>query len=228
MKFIHTADLHLDSPFSNLMGGQMPTELWDLIYKSTYRSFQRIVDAAIKQQVDFVLIVGDLFDRRTRSVKAQNFLERCLKKLDQYQIPVYLSFGNHDYYNGDYHALRYPRNTHVFPARVTTKFLDLRNGQRVGITGFSYQRRWESQRMIDRFQPKRDNVDYQIGMIHGQVSGGHSNYTPFNVNELKAKQYDYWALGHVHKRQALCSQPPAGYCGNIQGRNPNENGDKGY
>ncbi|QBP18692.1 metallophosphoesterase family protein [Acetilactobacillus jinshanensis] len=227
MKFIHTADLHLDSPFDNLRNDGTPDAVWNLVYHSTYQSFAKIVRSAIDQQVDFVLIVGDLFDRQDQNVHAQNFLKHELSLLDQHQIPVLLSFGNHDYYSGDYQKLSYPGNTYVFPKQVTTKSLKLRDGTIVNVTGFSYGSRWEQQRIINDFPVKHD-CDYQIGMIHGQISSGSSNYTPFSLDELLSKHYDYWALGHIHKRQVLNKWPPVVYPGNIQGRTPNETGDKGY
>ena len=227
MKFIHTADLHLDSPFHNLAGGQMPESLWNLIYHSPYESFRRIVQAAINQQVDFMLIVGDFFDRENQSVRAQSFLKQQLELLNQLHIPVLMSFGNHDYYQGKISALHYPQNTYIFPHAVTTHRLTLKDGTTVAVSGFSYGHRWQDQRMINDF-PVKGSADYQLGMIHGQVSTGDAHYTPFSLAELKAKHYDYWASGHVHKRQVLSAHPPVYYCGNIQGRTPNETGDKGY
>ncbi len=97
MKFIHTADLHLDSPFLGLKNNGLPDELWEKVHQSTFDSFKRIIDGAIEQQVDFVLLVGDLFDREERSVAADAFLINQLNRLKDHEIEAFVSFGNHDY-----------------------------------------------------------------------------------------------------------------------------------
>ena len=68
MKFIHAADLHLDTPFLGLRTA--PAALWQQIYDATFTAFAKIVDAALAEQVDFVCLVGDLYDRAERSIQA--------------------------------------------------------------------------------------------------------------------------------------------------------------
>lgn len=230
MKFIHAADLHLDSPFQGLHNDSLPTPLWEQIRQSTFTSFRRIVDGAIDQNVDFVLLAGDLFDRQERSVSARVFLIQQLQRLADARIPVLIIFGNHDYYSGDLKQLGYPDNTSVFGNQVETKKIQLLNGQVVAITGFSFQNQWVNEPMINDY-PNAVAADWNIGMLHGSLAGLDSpeaNYAPFTLEQLQSKNYDYWALGHIHKRQSLDDKGLINYSGNTQGRHINETGEKGY
>ncbi|WP_367342243.1 exonuclease SbcCD subunit D [Limosilactobacillus sp.] len=226
MKFIHTGDLHLDSPFRGL-ASQVPAGLHQQIQLSTYQAFAQIIDLAIRQRVDFVLIVGDIFDRDRHSVKAEDFFIRQCQRLADQNIPAYLSYGNHDYQNVASDQMLLPDNVHVFGNEVETKTLTLKDGRQVKIAGFSYGRKWIQENMVDEY-PLGQNADFCIGMLHGQVANGHDdNYAPFKVEQLLSRHYDYWALGHIHKHQILNEQPPVVYCGNPQGRHINESGSHG-
>ena len=226
--FIHTADLHLDSPFKGIK--QLEPQLFDAIYQSTFASFRELVTQAISAEVDFFLISGDIYDEENQSVKAQAFLRDELGRLDRAGIPVYLSHGNHDFLGRESLKLQLPGNVTVFEKEVTTEILTTKAGERVAITGFSYPSRWVEERMIVDYPNRNHTVDYHIGMLHGYLEGLNSSegvYAPFSLGELNAKNYDYWALGHIHKRQQLQEAPPVVYCGNTQGRNPNETEAKG-
>ncbi|MFD0896141.1 metallophosphoesterase family protein [Loigolactobacillus binensis] len=228
MKFIHAADLHLDTPFLGLRTA--PEALWQQIYAATFTAFAKIVDAALAQQVDFVCLVGDLYDRAERSIQAQLFLQKQLQRLATAQIPVYLSYGNHDYVADAAAELPLPPNTHIFPSAGTTYHLTTKDGQTVALSGFSYAQRWVEKDMTAQF-PVKTTADFQIGLLHGSQSGvasQHAVYAPFSVAELNQKHYDYWALGHIHQHQILQAEPPIVYAGNPQGRNPNEAGARGY
>lgn len=228
MKFIHTADLHLDSPFLGLQDA--PDKLWQSIQQSTFTSFARIVSDAIEFNVDFICIAGDIFDRDQRSIAAENFfVQQCLR-LQEANIDVFLSYGNHDYQSVTTATQILPSNVHVFGNEVETKQLTLADDTTVAITGFSYANRWIETDQTAKY-PLKANVDWQIGMLHGSLTGlknPHDNYAPFTVSELLDKNYDYWALGHIHKRQIIHEHPVIAYCGNSQGRHRNEAGPKGY
>lgn len=228
MKFIHTADLHLDSPFLGLQDA--PEQLWQSIQQSTFTSFERIVTDAIKLGIDFMCIAGDIFDRDQRSIAAENFFVKQCERLKAADIDVYLSYGNHDYQTITTTTHILPANVHVFGNEIETKQLTLKDGTTVAISGFSYANRWiEDDKAVDF--PVKSSVDWQIGMLHGALTGlknPHDNYAPFTVQELLAKNYDYWALGHIHKRQIIHENPVVAYSGNTQGRHRNEAGPKGY
>lgn len=226
MKFIHAADLHLDSPFLGLTS--LPAALLTRVRQSTFTAATRIFDKAIAEQVDFVLLAGDLFDRAEQSVAAQAYLFAQFDRLRAAQIPVFVSFGNHDYAGEQHQSVAYPENVHVFGAEVGTTTLTLASGETVAVSGFSYPQRWVTADPVPAF-PVHGPADWHVGMLHGAVASGGANdhYAPFTLAELKAKRYDYWALGHIHHAQALASQPPILYAGNPQGRSQNETGEKG-
>jgi len=74
VRFIHAADLHLDSPFKGIKS--LPAFIWEAIYQSTFQALTRLVDLAIKEQVDFICLAGDIYDGEDRSVKAQAYLKK--------------------------------------------------------------------------------------------------------------------------------------------------------
>lgn len=224
MKFLHAADLHLDTPFRGL--SDVPTALQRRLIEAPIKALHRLTDLALDQRVDFVLLVGDLFDASAQSVQAQAALMSDLTRLARAQIPVVLSFGNHDF-QPDLSSWHFPRTVHVLGNAVTTVTLTTAAQERVAISGFSYGQRWVERDMVTDYPLKTSAVDYQIGCLHGQVGRSGDHYAPFNVGELQAKHYDYWALGHIHQRQALSQTPPIMYPGNIQGRHRDEQGAKG-
>lgn len=110
IKFLHCADLHLDSPFKGL--SSLPEGLFQRLSESTFLSFKRLIDLAMTEKVDFVVIAGDLYDSGNRSLKAQSFLKNCFVKLESYNINVYISHGNHDPLDGQWVNLDWPSNVH--------------------------------------------------------------------------------------------------------------------
>ncbi|MFC6180842.1 metallophosphoesterase family protein [Lactiplantibacillus daowaiensis] len=224
MKFIHAADLHLDTPFQGLT--TLPTGWQQRLTTAAFTALDQLVTLAIDEQVDFVLLVGDLFDQQAQSVPAQAALMAALERLATAEIPVVLSFGNHDF-QPDMSQWHFPANVHAFGATVSTVEITTKQQQRVAITGFSYDQRWVTTPKINDYPLRSTGVDYQIGMLHGQVGTSGDHYAPFAVSDLLAKHYDYWALGHIHQRQALNTTPPVIYPGNIQGRHRDEVGAKG-
>ncbi|POH19435.1 metallophosphoesterase family protein [Fructilactobacillus sanfranciscensis] len=229
MKFIHTADLHLDTPFDGIKNDlETPTSLWQTLKNAPYKSFQKIIDQAVNQKIDFMLIAGDVFDSKNQSVKALSFFIEQINRLNDAQIPVLLSFGNHDFQPDQGKHFDFPANVFIFPKEVTTHELTLHDGKRVAVTSFSYPSQAVTTDLVQYF-PLKGNADYQIGMVHGEIGkDGKDNYAPFTISEMKSKGYDYWALGHIHKRSELNQVPMIEYPGDIQGRHKNEVGEKGY
>jgi DNA repair protein SbcD/Mre11 len=227
ISFIHTADLHLDSPFSGLSA--LPEPLKKRIQESTFSSLSRIIDTAIEEKVDFIVISGDVYDSENRSLRAQIRFRKELERLDSYNIDAFIIFGNHDHASGSWEALTWPKNTHFFSENEVEVKTYLKNGEALAnIYGFSYPRRAVTKNMTAAYQ-KREGAKFHIGLLHGSCEGEteHSRYAPFSLSDLLNKEFDYWALGHIHKRQILHQHPPIIYPGNIQGRNRKELGDKG-
>ena len=227
IRFIHTADLHLGSPFVGMKG--LRKEHWDKLKDSTMDAFDRLIQHALEEQPDFVLIVGDIYDGEDRSLRAQARFQQGMKKLEEQGIPVIISYGNHDHLSGNWTRFELPENVHAFDDSVSQFTLDTAGGP-VVFTGFSYGKRHISEAMIEQYPEAQGTDGFHIGMLHGSLDGDatHAVYAPFRKEQLLSKQYDYWALGHIHKRQELHRDPAIVYPGNIQGRHLKESGPKGF
>lgn len=229
IRFIHTADLHLDSPFLGLK--DVPTNLFKRIQNSTFQAFETLIDEAIERQVDFFVIVGDLFDGEDRSIKAQAKLRQQMVKLEQAGIEVFISHGNHDHLSGTWLNLDMPSNVQIFPEEVTCIPITTKTGLKVHLYGFSYPTRHVTERMVSKYI-KEGEADFHIGLLHGHCESSrseHQPYAPFSIQELLQTQMNYWALGHIHKSQIMHEDPHIVYPGNPQGRHKNEKGKKiGY
>lgn len=223
--FIHAADLHLDSPMIGL--SHLPKEIFERLKESTFVALKKLVDEAINHQVDFVILAGDLFDEQDRSVRAQMRLRKEMERLDRYHIPVFVIHGNHDHLNGEWIHLDMPSNVHIFGEKVEFKKC-IAEEIVTHLYGFSYGSRHVMESHLDEYV-KHEDADFHIGILHGHGEGssGHSHYAPFHLKELIDKKFDYWALGHIHKRSILHENPYIVYPGNIQGRNRKEIGKKG-
>jgi DNA repair protein SbcD/Mre11 len=228
VKFLHTADLHLDSPFQGLQ--KLPESIFKRIKESTFASFSRIVSLAIEEKVHFMIISGDLFDSEDRSLRAQVRFRQEMKRLEDADIPVYVIHGNHDHLGGSWTSIEWPNNVYVFSNELEIKSYE-KNGQKlVNLYGFSYPEKAVTENKTSYYQ-KQSDAPFHIGILHGSADGSrqgmHGQYAPFTVKQLLEKEFDYWALGHIHKRQTLYENPFVVYPGNIQGRHRNELGEKG-
>ncbi|EAD4270094.1 exonuclease SbcCD subunit D [Listeria monocytogenes] len=227
IQFLHMADLHLDSPFIGL--STLPQPLFSAIQESTFQSLERITTVAIKEAVDFVLIAGDIYDSEDQSVRAQARFSKEMKRLEVANIPVFMIHGNHDFIEKHKEKLTLPSNVHVFSEQVEVMLHKTATGVSVNIYGFSYNERHIRSSRVDKYKIQ-GNADFHIALLHGsEVSSSeeHDLYAPFRVQEISKKGFDYWALGHIHKRQLLAESPSIYYPGNIQGRNRKESGEKG-
>lgn len=224
--FIHTADLHLDSPFVGLRG--LPKEIYQEVQKSTFQSFSNIVTKAIEKKVDFIVIAGDLFDLEDRSIRAQILFRKEMERLRDFGIHAFIVHGNHDYLSGSWTDISMPENVHIFPEQVEMFPFITKKGVKVHLYGFSYPKRHMLEDMTKQYR-KVDGADFHIGILHGSdgSSQQHHSYAPFKVNDLLKKDFDYWALGHIHQTTLLHEEPVILYPGNIQGRHKKENGEKG-
>ncbi|EQA5534625.1 metallophosphoesterase family protein [Listeria monocytogenes] len=227
IQFLHMADLHLDSPFIGL--STLPQPLFSAIQESAFQSLERITTVAIKEAVDFVLIAGDIYDSEDQSVRAQARFSKEMKRLEVANIPVFMIHGNHDFIEKHKEKLTLPSNVHVFSEQVEVMSHKTATGVSVNIYGFSYNERHIRSSRVDKYKIQ-GNADFHIALLHGsEVSSSeeHDVYAPFRVQEISKKGFDYWALGHIHKRQLLAESPSIYYPGNIQGRNRKESGEKG-
>ncbi|MET1014966.1 MAG: DNA repair exonuclease [Paenisporosarcina sp.] len=227
IRFFHAADLHLDSPFKGVTS--MPASQLKSLRESTFKAFQTLIDYTVQEKPDFLLIVGDIYDGEDRSLRAQHKFQQGMELLHVHQIPVFLSHGNHDHLGGKWTRFQLPENVHVFDKKTEKKHIQIRQ-QDIYISGFSYKERHVKESMMPLYEEATHQDALHIGMLHGSLAGDttHAVYAPFTKDELLSKNYDYWALGHIHKRQVLNVEPPIVYPGNIQSRHRNEKGIKGF
>lgn len=228
IRFFHMADLHLDSPFKGLFG--LSEHILKNIRSSTFDAFDKIIQKAIQEKPDFLLIVGDIYDGENRSLQAQRRFQDAMEKLFQHNIPVIVSYGNHDHLNGTWTRFSLPSNVYELPAETSVVQLKIRD-QQVNIYGFSYNERHLRESVIESYPIAQNQQTIHIGMLHGSEQASnttHDVYAPFTKQQLLEKNYHYWALGHIHKRQLLHQNPPIVYPGNIQSRHRKEQGLKGY
>lgn len=227
-KFIHAADLHIESPYKGVKS--LNKDLGDALVRYGFQSFDQLIDACINQKVDFLLIAGDSFDSESGSLGAQYRFFSGLEKLNKEEINVYIICGNHDPLNKWAQNFDLPKNVYRFEAdEVKQLVFEKENKKVASIYGISYGEKEEFNSLAGKFK-RNDDSDFAIGMLHGMLSGkeGHTPYCPFTLDQLRASKMDYWALGHIHQREIIHeSNPTAIYSGNIQGRHFNETGDKG-
>ncbi|GAA0363493.1 metallophosphoesterase family protein [Bacillus horti] len=227
-RFIHTADIHLGSPFKGLV--KVPEKLKKRIIHSVSQAFQEMITFAIDQEIDFIVISGDIFDQSHRSVQAQLLFKNEMERLHQAGIMCYIIHGNHDPLDGTFIELSLPPNVYVFPANTVGRQSFTIEGREVAhIYGISYETAKVSRNLATLFT-REDEELFSLGMLHTNCEGdrAHENYAPCSRQDLLDAGLDYWALGHVHQRKVLQQTPFIGYPGNIQGRHIREHGEKGF
>jgi DNA repair protein SbcD/Mre11 len=225
MRFIHAADLHLDSPLTGLRerAGSRAEDLAG----ATQRAFREMILFAINEKVDLVVIAGDIFDGDWSDFKSGLEFIAGLADLDRAGIHVAMIRGNHDAANKMSRRLKWPKNTFEFRSRSPETHVIEELG--VAIQGQSFPSGAVPQNLAQNYPAARSDL-FNIGLLHTSAGGSsvHDTYAPCGVADLVAKGYDYWALGHVHTRSTLCENPPIVFPGNLQGRHINEPGERGF
>ena len=225
--FIHAADLHLDSPFSGITT-ESPV-VADELRSATFNAYANLIELCIKKNVQFLVIAGDVYDGADRSVRAQLRFLDGLKKLSEHGIQAFIIHGNHDPLDGWSSSIEWPENVTIFGAEQVEIHPVEINGELIAkISGISYRHRQEHRNLAKKFEETETNL-FHIGLLHCNCGGklNHDNYAPCRLEDLTGKGIDYWALGHVHERQLVCSFPYVVYSGNTQGRNIREAGERG-
>ncbi|EUJ33605.1 Ser/Thr protein phosphatase family protein [Listeria floridensis FSL S10-1187] len=190
---------------------------------------EKIISHAISERVEFVLIAGDIYDKEDQSIKAQVQFYKEMKRLEEARIDVFLIHGNHDFLEQERDRLELPKNVHTFSSDVSCVPWQSPTGTKIHFYGFSYDKRHIRENRLGDYR-KHGDADFHIALLHGSEetkASEHDVYAPFGLKEMKQKGFDYWALGHIHKREILSSQPGIYYPGNIQGRSKKETGAKG-
>lgn len=228
-KFIHAADIHLDSPLLNLE--QYDGAPLDTLRVATRDAFDNLVAIAIEEEVRFVLIAGDLYDKDSPDFNTPRHVRNKFRELERNGIEVYIIQGNHDattIAKTAFQALSLPDNVRVFPTKKPETFLieDLH----VAIHGQGFASRAVAEDLSAAY-PLALPGYFNIGLLHTNLGGNqtHDNYAPSTTDGLRSKEYQYWALGHIHKRDKGIGSTKQiiHYPGNTQGRHIRESGEKG-
>ncbi|MGA7742815.1 MAG: DNA repair exonuclease [Polyangia bacterium] len=222
--FIHAADLHLDSPLEGL--SRYDGAPVDAIRGATRRAFEKLVDLAVEVQVAFVLLAGDLLDGEWRDHQTGIFLNKQFGILERNKIRVLVAAGNHDASSRITRALQPPRNVTYLSTKEPQSIALDDLGVVVHGQGFKAQKTPDN---LARDFPRAERGKFNIGLLHTSLDGreGHETYAPCSLDDLKSKGYDYWALGHAHRREVVCQDPLIVFPGCTQGRHARETGAKG-
>lgn len=226
--FIHAADLHLDTPFVGLTA--LPSVIREQLKDSTFAAYQRLIQLCLDKQVDFLVLSGDIYNSKERSLRAQLAFQQGLQRLSEAGISAYVIHGNHDPLDGYRARLRWPENAHFFSGEKVEAVPFFKQGKEVArIYGMSYATGQITDNLAANYVKEADSP-YAIGILHTNVGGTvmHANYAPCSMEDLLISRMDYWALGHIHTRQVIKPDSPSiVYPGNIQGRSWKETGEKG-
>lgn len=223
-KFIHAADIHLDSPLHRLdvYDGAPVEEL----RRATRKAFENLIALALREKVNFVVIAGDLYDGDWKDYNTGLYFISLMSRLADADIPVYIVAGNHDAASKITKSLRLPEGVIMFDSEAPqTVALDTVG---VAIHGQSFSNPVVKKNLARNY-PGAFPGHFNIGLLHTCATGreGHEPYAPCTLDDFRSKGYDYWALGHVHQREIILDQPLTVFPGNIQGRHVGETGAKG-
>lgn len=222
--FIHCADLHLDSPLRGLSA--RPDAPLEQIRGATRRALSNLVDLCLRDHVDFLVIAGDVYDGDWQDYSTGLYFSASMARLQSAGIPVFLIRGNHDAASSITRSLVLPSNVKEFSVQAPeTHTLPELN---VALHGQGFAQRVVDQNLALAYPDALPGF-FNIGILHTGLEGqeGHEPYAPCRLDDLVAKGYDYWALGHIHKREVVHERPYVVYSGNLQGRHIRETGEKG-
>ena len=223
-RFVHAADIHLDSPLKGLAGQEGSAA--KLIHSATRRAFEELITRTIDEQAAFLIIAGDLYDGDWRDYHTGLYFVNQMGRLREAGIPAYLIWGNHDAESKITRRLTLPDNVSVFSTRKaeTLRISELD----VALHGQGFRERDTTDNLASRY-PSPVAGTFNIGILHTGLSGaeGHALYAPCSLDELRNRGYDYWALGHIHQPEVVSRDPHVVYSGNVQGRHIREAGPRG-
>ncbi len=228
--FIHTADCHLDAPLTGLRFGDPATA--ERVTAGQRNTFVAIADLCIRHRADFLVIAGDLFDTSRKNLNTQIVLKEQFGRLDRLGIKVFIAAGNHDNleeagYGEAGLEITLPKNVHVFSGESPEEIVIEKDGAPAArVVGMSFPKRDVQTNLANLFPDKKDRL-FTVGVLHTSVGGAvseHDTYAPCATGDLERRGYDYWALGHIHKRGVLRENPYIVYPGCPQARRRRETG----
>ena len=223
-RFVHAADLHIDSPLASL--GVKDPAVAARFARANRAAVEALIKKTIASEAAFLIIAGDIFDGDWKDVSTGLFFSRALGELHRAGVPTYIVKGNHDAESVMSRSLTYPDTTFVFSSnKAETKTSE---ALRVALHGRSFAARGVPDDFVASYPARREGW-LNIGVLHTALDGarGHEAYAPCAVEDLRRFGYDYWALGHIHAAEIVSRDPWIVFPGNLQGRSVRETGAKG-
>ncbi len=224
-RFVHCADVHLDSPLRSL--ALRDPALADLVGNGTRTAFIRVVDLCLAERVDALLLSGDLYDGDQTSMRTALFLGAGLKRLDEAGIAAFVIRGNHDHMARITKELVFPPNVRVFGGRAEIVEIETSCGV-VAVHGLSFAQPHAPESLLPKYRAPVEGA-VNVGLMHTSLGGspGHDPYAPCTAADLGGSGFRYWALGHIHARSVAEGACTVAMPGMPQGRDVGEAGEKG-
>ncbi len=217
-RFIHAADLHLDSPFTSI--GSLREGLDDRLRDASLEAWDALVDCCLVEEAEFLVLAGDLFDRADGTPRGRARVRRGVDRLHAAGIRVFAVHGNHDPLTGR-SPLAGLDGVTVFPRDRHTSETFEGIGGLVTVHGASFGKREVTENLALLYE-RGDEPGLHVGVLHCSLGEreGHGTYAPCSVDDLLRARLDYWALGHIHAYSEEHAAPPIIYAGTLQGRSP--------
>jgi DNA repair exonuclease SbcCD nuclease subunit len=227
VRFVHASDLHLDASFGGVNASD--DAVAGAFARSTLEALERVVALCIEREADFLVIAGDLHNSADRSLRGELAFQRAMRRLADRGIPAFVVQGNHDPADGWSAGLELPDSVVIFSSREVERREVHRNGEVVcAVYGRSFPTRQVTDNLALEYRRQPDDP-LAVAVLHTNVGqlAAWDNYAPSTVDDLRAANMDYWALGHIHVPGRISDNPVAVYSGSTQGLNPNEEGPRG-
>jgi exonuclease SbcD len=223
-KFLHAADLHLGSPFHGL--ALKDAEVARRFSEASRAAFTDLVSRALAEGVAFVIIAGDVYDGDWKDNTIGLYFNRELARLERAGIEIYLLKGNHDAESVVTKSITLPESVRHFEVERPTSFRI--EALQVALHGQGFASRAVTDNLVTSYPPRVAGW-FNVGVLHTSLTGRppHANYAPCTPGHLRARGYDYWALGHIHDYEMVSTKPHIVFPGNLQGRCVREKGEKG-
>ncbi len=192
---------------------------------ATRTALVRIIDLCLEERVDALIIAGDLYDGEQKSMKTARFFTEQVRRLDEVGIEVFIVRGNHDAESRITREMTLPDGVHVFCGRGKPKRTKVDD---VVVHGVSFANRHAPESLLPQYAVPTDGA-FNIGVMHTSVGGTppHDPYAPCSIADLRSHGFDYWALGHIHKRFINAEGPCTIVMPGIpQGRHISEDGPR--
>ena len=220
MRILHAADLHLDSAFASLEPEKARQRR-----RESREILRSLAELALREEVDLVLLAGDLFDGERVYPETIELLKSALERM---KCPVFISPGNHDPFTArsPYAKETWPHNVHIFRTEELSAVTIPQLGCTVHGAAFTEQHR-ESE-ALNGFSVPQDGMTHLL-CLHGAVNEPGSAYGNISREQIARSGFAYLALGHIHQYSGAQNEGTSCwvYPGCPEGRGFDETDDKG-